>query len=147
MIGTSVCCRCVASRCGVVVAGVEEVTLESTRTVVVAPPSPTSEMSGDHKKVSTATHSSIHSSSPLSVNPLILPSTQLLYIYPLSYYLGIYPLNRISTHIHSIVHPFTHLSIHSSILRPFLPSFLFLSFFLSTMHLFTHPPTHPSIYI
>ncbi|XP_045117548.1 BTB/POZ domain-containing adapter for CUL3-mediated RhoA degradation protein 3-like isoform X1 [Portunus trituberculatus] len=42
---------CVASRCGVVVAGVEEVTLESTRTVVVAPPSPTSEMSGDHKKV------------------------------------------------------------------------------------------------
>ncbi|KAK4319207.1 hypothetical protein Pmani_009834 [Petrolisthes manimaculis] len=41
--------------CGAVVAGVEEVsrnvTLESTRTVVVAPPSPTSEMSGDHKKV------------------------------------------------------------------------------------------------
>ena len=33
------------------VAGVEEGTLESTRTVVVAPPSPTSQMSGDHKKV------------------------------------------------------------------------------------------------
>ena len=47
--------RCVSSGCGAVVAEAQEVpevvALELTKAVVVAPPSPTSVMSGDHTKV------------------------------------------------------------------------------------------------